>query len=99
MVSVSLFEGIVLLAITGVFVVAWWGVKRIVKTNDDESAVLTKINASLTEICTRLKGIDVWAEMHTDMDDERHKENKDALKQLHEDIEVLEKLIGGKRNG
>lgn len=95
-VSISVFESLIILAVTGVFVVAWWGVKRIVKTNDDESKVLTKIHDSLNLICQRLAATDKWMEMHTDMDDERHEENKNVLKELKKSLESLKDFIGGK---
>lgn len=93
MISITLIEGIILLAITGVSVVAWWGVKRIVKTNDDEAEVLTSIHTDLGELCERLRGIEVWMEMHSALDDERHQENKKVLEQLKKDLDRLELVL------
>lgn len=78
MVSVTLFEGIVLLVISGVFIVAWWGIRRLVKMSDDGAAILDKINKSLAIICERLGKSDMWMEMHSKQDDERHIELKKA---------------------
>ena len=88
-VSMSLFESLIVLAIGGVFIVAWWGVKRIVKTNDDEAKTLEKINTNLKNICERLASGDTWMKMHTDMDDERHEENKSTMKDLKRVVEDL----------
>lgn len=74
--SVTLFEGIVLLIISGVFIVAWWGIRRLVKMSDDGAEILHKINTSLSLICERLGKSDVWMEMHSKQDDERHVELK-----------------------
>lgn len=78
MVSVTLFEGIVLLIISGSFVVAWWGIRRLVKVYDDETIILDQINKSLAIICERLGKSDMWMEMHSKQDDERHSELKRA---------------------
>jgi hypothetical protein len=89
MVSVSLFEGIILLVITGVFVVAWWGVKRIVKTNDDDAKVLSKINESLSLICQRLAKTDLWMDLHTKQDDERHEDLTALTEELRKAVDEL----------
>jgi hypothetical protein len=96
--TMSLFEGMILLAIAGVFTVAWWGVKRIVKTNDDEAKVLQDINVNLKKVCERLSASDIWMEMHTRLDDERHTENKKVLEKLRESVYDLKTAIGGLRN-
>lgn len=88
-ISVSLFEGVVLLVISGIFVVAWWGVKRLVKINDDEAETLKGIFKNLSVVCGRLEKIEMWMKMHGELDDERHKENKSTLKVLKENIENL----------
>lgn len=88
-ISLTLFEGLILLAIGGVFSVAWWGVKRIVRTNDDRAKTLEDINKNLKNICERLSSGDMWMEMHARLDDERHEENKAVLRELREAFENL----------
>jgi predicted transcriptional regulator len=80
--SVTLFEGIVLLFITGVFGVIWWGVKRLVKLNDDESKRLENIDKNLSKIFERIGKTETWMEMHTREDDVRHEE----VKRIYTDI-------------
>lgn len=92
-VTMSLFEGIILLFIGGIFTVAWWGVKRIVKINDDEAKTLEGINDNLKQICERLARGDTWMEMHANLDDERHEENKVVLKDLREAIDALKEKL------
>jgi hypothetical protein len=89
MISLSLFEGIILLVLSGIGVVAWWGVKRIVKTNDDDAEVLEKINDSLSLICQRLATTDKWMEMHTKQDDERHEDMTILTEALRKTVEEL----------
>jgi hypothetical protein len=74
----SLFEGIILLIISGIGIVGWWGVRRLVKTNDDGAIILAKINDALALICTRLGALDMWAQQHEKLDDERHREMKNV---------------------
>jgi len=76
MVSVTLFEGIVLLIMSGVSVVIWWGIKREVEGGDHRSKCLDSINVHLSKICERLGKSDTWMELHTKQDDERHEEIK-----------------------
>lgn len=80
--SVTLFEGIILLCLSGAGVVAWWGIKRLVKISDDGTAALDKINKSLALICERLGKSEMWMELHEKSDDDRHKELKDSYQVL-----------------
>lgn len=84
--SVTLFEGIVLLIIAGVSGVIWWGVRRLVETNDTESKRLENIDKSLAKICERLGKSDIWMTLHSKQDDERHEENKRILISLQDTI-------------
>jgi len=92
MLSVTLFEGMLLLIITGVFVVAWWGVKRLVKTNDDGAILLDKINKSLSIICERLGKSDTWMELHSKQDDDRHEEIKSIFGDLWSAVDKIRKV-------
>jgi len=89
--SVTLFEGVVLLIIAGISIVIWWGVKRLVKLNDDEGKRLENIDKSLAKICERLGKSDVWMTLHSKQDDERHEESKRILVSLQEAIINLKK--------
>jgi hypothetical protein len=80
--SVTLFEGIILLIVSGAGGLAWWIVRRIVKMSDNASVLITNINNSLTLICERLSVSETWMEMHEKYDDERHKEMKDSYQVL-----------------
>ena len=80
--SVTLFEGIILLIIAGVSVIAWWGVQRLVKMSDDAAKHLNSIDKSLGLICERLGQSDIWMELHSKQDDERHEEIKGIFKDL-----------------
>jgi len=91
---VSLFEGVILLIIAGISIVVWWGVKRLVKINDDEAKRLESIDKSivmrlesidksLAKICERLGRSDIWMEMHSKQDDERHEE----IKRIHNNLQ------------
>jgi len=91
MVSITLFEGIILLIISGVFVVIWWGVKRLVQINDDEGKRLENIDKSISKICERLGQFDIWMDLHSKQDDERHKENKRILVDLQNGIKDIRK--------
>lgn len=82
MVSITLFESIIVLLIVGVCTVAWWGIRRLVKTNDDGALVLVKINDALSLICERLGKVETWMEQHEKLDDERHNEIKNVYQLL-----------------
>jgi hypothetical protein len=91
-VSVTLFEGIVLLILTGAGSVAWWGIRRIVKISDDGAAFLNNINKSLALICERLSKSEMWMELHEKSDDERHTELKGSY-------QVLSNLLIDRKKG
>lgn len=74
--SLSLFEGVVLLVVSGVGVIGWWGIRRLVKMSDDGAKLITNVNTSLSLICERLGKSEMWMELHEKSDDERHTEMK-----------------------
>jgi crotonobetainyl-CoA:carnitine CoA-transferase CaiB-like acyl-CoA transferase len=88
-ISISLFEGIILLIITGVSGVAWWGVRRLVKMSDDAAVHLTNIDKSIAKICERLGQFDVWMDLHSKQDDERHEEIRRVYVELQDAIDAL----------
>lgn len=89
--SVTLFEGIILLVIAGIGVVAWWGIQRLVKMSDDATARLENIDKSLTKICERLGKSDIWMELHSKQDDDRHEEIKGSFNELWNAIDKIRK--------
>jgi hypothetical protein len=76
----TLYEGALLLFLSGVGVVVWWGIRRLVKMSDDNTNVLTNINATLSLMCERLSKTETWMNMHEKSDDERHREIKESYK-------------------
>ncbi len=88
-VSISLFESLIVLVISGIFIVAWWGIKRLVQLNDDEAVSLKNINENLHMVSERIGKADVWMEMHSVQDDDRHKENIRTIDNLSKSIENL----------
>lgn len=82
MISITLFESIIVLIIIGVFTVAWWGIRRLIKTNDDGAVILSKINDALSLICERLGQVEMWTKQHEKLDDERHHEIKNVYQLL-----------------
>lgn len=87
----TLFESSILLIITGVAVVAWWGIKRFVKISDDSGKHLNSIDKSLSLICERLGKSDVWMELHSKQDDDRHVEIKSIFDELWRAIDKIRK--------
>ena len=92
MISVTLFEGIVLLAIVGVSVVVWWGIRRLVKMSDDAALCLANIDKSIAKICGRLGKSDVWMDLHSKQDDDRHEEIKSIFDNLWDAIDRIRKV-------
>jgi len=92
-ISLSLFEGIVLLILTGTGSVAWWGIKRLVKISDDGATLLNSINVSLVLICERLSKSETWMELHEKSDDERHTELKGSYQTLSGIL--IDRKVGG----
>lgn len=76
--SITLFEGIILLVISGAGGIGWWGIRRLVKMSDDGAKLITNVNTSLSLICERLGKSEMWMELHEKSDDERHGELKKA---------------------
>lgn len=75
-------EGIVALILTAIGVVAWFGIKRIIKGQDTINETLLQISARLAQINGRVGKMETRIEMHEEQDDERqHRIDKehDAL--------------------
>jgi hypothetical protein len=88
-ISISLFEGIILIIITGVSAIAGWGVRRLVKMSDDAAIHLVNIDKSLAKICERLGQADTWMNLHGKQDDERHVEIRRVYVELQDAVDGL----------
>jgi hypothetical protein len=62
-------EWAVVLILTGIGVVMWWGVRRLVATNDHTNATLVEIGHGLASMNNRLGRAEVWQDMHQRSDD------------------------------
>ena len=76
--AMTLPEWAVVLILTGIGVVMWWGVRRLVQTNDNTNSALVEIGQGLATMNGRLGKSETWMELHEKQDDERHQEVKQA---------------------
>lgn len=67
--SMTLPEWAVVLILTGIGVVMWWGIRRLVETNDHTTAALVEIGQGLASMNTRIGKAEVWQDMHQRSDD------------------------------
>lgn len=79
-----------ILGIVGTII--WWGILRFIHINDDAAKHLTNIDKSLAVICERLGKSDMWMEMHSKQDDDRHEEIKTIFGELWGAIDRLRKV-------
>lgn len=90
----ELLGGVVLLALSGIGVVAWWGVRRLIQMSDDGAKLLTKLNDNLVALCERQSRIETWMKMHEKSDDERHEESQRSY-QILSNIVIDKRKAGG----
>ena len=71
---------IIVIILGAIGVVAWWGILRIIHSNDETSAELNKnldcIDKNLSKINERLGRLETWMEQHEGSDNSRHGEIK-----------------------
>lgn len=82
-------EWAVICILSSIGIVLWWGVKRLVQSNDETSQALTGINGTLAAMNTRLGKSESWMDAHDKQDDERH---QDVKQEHHSMWEAVEKL-------
>ena len=83
-------EWVVITVLTAIGVVFWWGVKRLVKANDDTSLSLAGINNNLSVMNGRLGKSEMWMTQHEKQDDSRHVESRGH-------VEALWTAVSGKK--
>lgn len=75
-------EWVVIVVLSSIGVIFWWGVLRLIKSQDDTSSSLVSINTNLSAINGRLGKSETWMEQHEKQDDSRYEE----VKQQHESM-------------
>jgi hypothetical protein len=85
--SPTLLEGLVLLSVVGVGVVVWWGVLRLVSTNDQTLKALGDITTHLATINGRLGKSETWMELHQTHDDQEFTHIRDNLQRVWEKLD------------
>jgi len=85
--SLTLIEGLILLAVAGVGGIVWWGVLRLVSTNDQTLTSLTAINTHLALINGRLGKSETWMEMHQSHDDQEFTHIRENLQRVWEKLD------------
>lgn len=66
----------IIIVFGAVGVVTWWGVLRLVSTNDSINITLDCIDKNLGKINERLTELETWMRQHEREDDSRYKEIK-----------------------
>ena len=84
--SISLIEGLILMSVAGVGGIVWWGVMRLVATNDETLRTLGKINEHLALINGRLGKTEMWMELHQQNDDQQFAHTREGLARLWERV-------------
>lgn len=72
--------------------IIWWGILRFIHINDDTAKHLTNIDKNLALICERLGKSDMWMEMHSKQDDDRHEEIKNIFGELWSAVDRIRKV-------
>ena len=85
--SPTLLEGLVLLSVVGVGVVVWWGVLRLVSTNDQTLTALNGVNAHLALINGRLGKSETWMELHQAHDDQEFTHLRENMQHIWKKID------------
>ena len=85
--SLSMIEGLILLSVAGVGGIVWWGVLRLVSTNDQTLTSLTAINTHLALINGRLGKSETWMEMHQAHDDQEFKHLRENMQHIWKKID------------
>lgn len=67
--SLALPEWAVVLVLSGIGVVMWWGVRRLVEANDHTNVALIEIGNALSSVNARLGRSETWQDMHQKSDD------------------------------
>lgn len=69
--TTGISEGLTLLVLTAIGVVAWWGIRRIVSGQDSMNMTLDAINEKLAHMDGRIVKVETRLDMHERADDDR----------------------------
>lgn len=69
-------EGLILLVLTAIGVVAWYGIRRIIDGQDSMNEKLSSIAEDVSSVHSRVTGIETWAKAHEKQDDEWQEQSK-----------------------
>ena len=79
---VPLFLMILGASFSGAAVVAWWGVRRLVSGQDETNKTLKEMSQSLSATVTRVGQLETRVEIRDRVDDTRHRENVQSLRDI-----------------
>ena len=85
--SPTLMEGLILLSVVGVGAIVWWGVLRLVATNDQTLMSLCVIRDHLSLINGRLGKSETWMEMHQEHDDQQFGQIRENMRRIWEKVD------------
>lgn len=80
--SIPQWVGIIILS--GIGVMMWWGVLRIIHSIDETNISLKGINDTLNVMSERIGKVEIWTEMHGKQDDDRHLSYHQDYNRLYE---------------
>ena len=66
----------------GAAAVAWWGVRRLVSGQDETNKTLREMSQSLSATVTRVGQLETRVEIRDRVDDTRHRENVQSLRDI-----------------
>lgn len=75
-------EGIVALILTGIGVVAWYGITRIIAGQDRINETLTGIAEDISSVNSWMTGMETWSKLHEKQDDEWQEQSKQDRRDL-----------------
>jgi hypothetical protein len=85
--SITLSEGLILLSVAGVGGVVWWGVLRLVSTNDATLTVLCGIREHLALINGRLGKSELCMDLHQKSDEQQFQQIRESMRRVWEKLD------------
>ena len=81
-----IFRSLITAAVTGVGVVSWWGIRRLVQGQDEINTTLRQISHLIADTVSRVGQLEVWVRQRERLDDQRHAENLQVIRDLWSEL-------------
>ena len=86
MIPSGILEWLVTAAITCLFIIIWYSVRRFIEGQDQMNRTLVTISDKIGDVMTRVTRLETHVQMRDRSDDERHRQNIGSIREIKAEL-------------